>query len=464
VILSGKIVSSLIGLVTLVYLARYLGASNFGLYSFVFAYLGFFGIIMDLGIHTILVREISRDRSKAEKLIGNAIVMKIILSVFALALACLIISFLKYPFSTKLLVYVASLSFLLSFGSLYRLVFQVNLKMGYPTLVDIVSSPLNLALFLYLIFLKVSLLWFIIAGLIVSLPGLFIIVIISGKFVQPKFEMDFSLWKKILLESWPLALTATFILIYTRIDQIMLFSMKGPELLGYYASAVRLTEALSIIPVAFMASVFPLFSKYFVTSGKKLEEAYKLSFKYMSTLIIPIAVGTSVLSAPVIKSFYGEQFISSIPALRILIWSEIFVFLGSVHINVLISTGLQKFDFIFTSSGAIVNIILNLLLIPHYGIVGASIATLISYGLGLPLSCALAKTRRYGNAMAYSMLKPMIAAGVMGCFTYFAFIHHLPLIVTILFSMIVYLGLIVLIKGLDRMDWEYAKRILVHTG
>ncbi|GBD96002.1 MAG TPA: flippase [Nitrospirae bacterium] len=463
VIIAGRIVSRLIGLVMLIFLTRYLGTSNFGIYSFVFAYLEFFGILMDLGIRAILVRDLSRDRSKADKLLGNAIIMKVVLSVFALLLACLIITFLKYPFDTKLLVYVASLSFLLSFGSLYGLMFQVDLEMKYPTLANIFSSVLKLTIFLYLIFMKAPLLWFIIAGIIAAFSEFLIILRLSRRYVRPKFEIDFKIWKNLFKESWPIALTATFIMIYNRIDQIMLFQMKGAQAVGNYAVAVRLTEAFNIIPAAFMTSVFPLFSEYFLASGEKLEKAYALSFKYMSILIMPIAVGISILSEPAIRILFGEQFIWSVQALRILIWSEVFVFLGAVHINILISTGLQKLDFIFTSSGAVVNIILNLLLIPPYGIVGAAIATFVSYGLGVPMSCILKKTRSYGKALAYSTLKPLIAAGIMGCFTYFAFFLHLPLAAIIFFSAIGYFAVIVLIGGVDRQDQEYFRKIVFRT-
>ena len=456
VIIAGQIINRLLGLVMVIFLARYLGASNFGIYSFVFAYLGFFGIIMDLGIGSILVREISRDRAKADRLIGNAIIMRIILSLFALGLACLIISFLKYPFDTKLLVYVASLSFLLSFGGLYGLMFQVNLRMEYPTSVNIFSGLLKLALFLYLIFLKAPLLWFIIAGIIISLPGFFIILRLSRRFVRPRFEIDFGIWKNLLKESWPIALTATFIMIYTRIDQLMLFQMKGAQAVGHYSAAVRLPESLAILPAAFMTSVFPLMSRYFKTSKGALIRVYTLSFKYMLMLIIPIAVGTTLLSKPIIFLIYGERFLPSVSALSVLIWSEIFVFFGIVHNQTLISTNKQRLDFIFTSTAAVINVVLNLILIPRYGIVGAAIATAISYAWGLVLSLFLSATRPYSVAGWGAMPKPIIASLIMGIYVYYMRLH-LTLAITggiIIFTLVMFL-----IRGISRQDMQLIKAI-----
>lgn len=462
VIFAGQIANGLIWFVAVIFLARYLGASNFGIFSFVFAYLGFFAILMDLGMYAIIVREISRDRARADRLIGNAIIMKIILSLFALGLACFIISFLHYPFNTKLLVYVASLSFLFSFATLYGLIFQVSLRMEYPTMVNIFSGLLKLALFLYLIFLKAPLLWFIIAGVIINLPGLFIIRYLSRRFVRPKFEINFEIWKNLLKESWPLALTATFIMIYTRIDQLMLFQMKGAQAVGYYSAAVRLPEALVIFPVAFMASVFPLMSRYFKISKEFLTRSYTLSFKYMMMLIIPIAVGTALLSRPIISLIYGERFLPSAPALSILIWSGVFICYRIVHSNVLVSTNKQKAYFLFTSTGAVINVILNLILIPRYGIIGASIATLVSYipGAGLIIGNLLPSTRIYNIVGCRSMLRPLVASIIMGIYVY-CLRSHLAL--AIVGGMIIFTLTMLLIRGIDRQDIQLAK-VLFHKG
>ena len=114
VIIAGDVVNKAIGLVIVIFLARYLGAAGYGKYAFVFAFLMFFGIIADLGINQILVREISRDRSLASKYIGNAVVIKFILSILAIASAAIIITLMPYPADTTTYVYIMSLTLLLS--------------------------------------------------------------------------------------------------------------------------------------------------------------------------------------------------------------------------------------------------------------------------------------------------------------------------------------------------------------
>jgi O-antigen/teichoic acid export membrane protein len=456
VVIIGKIINGSISLLTGIMLARYLGVSNFGTYSFIFAYLAFFVIVTDLGISTILVREISRDKTKADKFIGNAIIIKILLSLFAFGLACFIISFLPYSYDTKLLVYIASLSFLFSFRSLYTLVFEVNLKMEYPLFVSIVRNILRLALFLYLIFIKAPLLWFIIAVIITILPELLLIFHLSKRTIKPRFEIDLGIWKYLLEESWPIALTAIFFITYHRIDQIMLFQMMGDETVGYYSAAVGLSEVLAIFPSAFMTSVFPLMSQYFKTSEQSLVRAYTLSFKYMLMLIIPVAVGTTLLSKPIISFFYGTMFIPSAPALSILIWSEIFIFYGVIHYEILISTDKQKIYLLFCSTGAVANIILNFVLIPRYGIVGASAATLVSHiiSAGVIFGHFVPATRIYNVVGCQAMLRPMVASMIMGIYVYYI---RSNIISAIVGGVVVFFSTMLVIKGINQQDIELAQ-------
>jgi len=461
VVLGAKVISSLLLMAMAVLLARSLGAESFGVYSFVFAYIAFFNVLADLGLKNILVREISRAGSGLERLVANAIVMRVALSLLALASACLVFSLLSYPFSTKLLVYIASLSFISTLSLFYEAIFQARFKMEYAAGINILDSILKLAIFSLLVVFKAKLIWFVLATVVAPFPGFFIAASLSRRLVKLEFKLDFKIWKNLLKESWPLALTAVFIVFYMRIDQIMLFTMRGAREVGYYAAGVRFVEAFNILPLAFMASVFPLLSRYFVSSKEKLKETYTLSFKYLAIAIIPIAMGVCLLTEPIVQIIYGSKFLPLVPALRILIWSEIFAFLGVAHVNILISVGLQKLDFIFTLSGAVVNIILNLLLIPAYGIIGASLATVISYGLGVPLSCALPKTRAYGRALVASLPKPLIAASLMGVFTYWAFVLGINLAVNIAISIGLYFGFLILIKGLNQKDRDYFKKILV---
>lgn len=461
IIIFGDVINKIITLAVGIFLIRYLSAISYGKLSFALAYLLFFNVLTDLGINQILVREISRDKSIAAKYIGNAGIVKLVLSILATTLAITIITLMHYPQDTTFYIYIMSLTILFTaFSDLFSLIFQVELKMEYRMLVNLIDRVLSAGLMFWLIFTYGTLLQIIIVLVFSKLVALFVSYFFSRKFVRHKFEFNINIFKFLLKESWPLALTAFFVMIYLRIDQVMLSWMKGDAAVGYYTAPVRLAESLSIIPFAFTISIFPLLSKYYNTSRISHKRTYQVSFKYMLMIIIPIAVGTTLLAKPIIQLFFGTKFLPSIPVLQILIWSEVFVFFGFIYNKILISANKQIFDLVFTSIAAITNIILNFIFIPRIGIVGAAIATVISYsiGSGAVPGLFLLATREYNLSGLQHMIKPVIASSIMGIYVYYMK-FNLPL--AIIGGVIIFFLVMFLIRGINIQDIKLIKATFI---
>ena len=461
-LLINKVISNVISIFVAIYLIRYLGSEGYGKFSIVFAYLSFFQILTGLGIDTIVIREVSKDNSKQNLLIGNAILMKPVFSFFAILISWAILQFMGYSSEVRIFIYVASLSMIFSFSSLYIGLFQAHFKVAYYAIPEVVVNLVFSGLKLLLIFLRASIIHFVLLKTIQIIP-LTIIYIYFSKNVsefKPYFKVDLNIWKELLRHSWPIFFSSVFVSIFTRIDQIMLFNMMGDKSLGLYASIVKLTENLNIIPGVFMISVFPLLSSTFVKSHNRFVKVYNLSFKYMSIIIIPIAFGTTLLSERLISLIYGSDFIQASGALSILIWSEIFVFLGAVNAGVFTSAEMQKYIFLFTAIGAFMNVILNLILIPKYGIVGASIATVVSYGFtpALIIQYSIKELRQFLKDYIKSTFKPILCSIPMSVFIYFC--RSFNIFILILFSIIIYFVAVVIFKGLDREDLGYFKQII----
>jgi O-antigen/teichoic acid export membrane protein len=412
-------------------LARYLGPSDYGVYSWAFAYLAFFTILTDLGIGSIIVRNAAKEPSSADAVLSHAASLKLLLSLLATALGCVIVSVFDQPSSTRVVVYMVSLSLAITtFGpyGLFSVIFQVKLRMEYPVAVRSLTSLSNLASFLVLMQLGATGVGpFVGATILSSFVGLCMMWYLSNRFVDVKLAIDLQAWKGLLRESWPLALNALFITVYTRAGLLMLLDMRGPDVVGYYSAALRLTEMLTPFVGAFMTSVFPLMSAYVHASEPKLLATYTLSFKYALMAIIPIAVGTSLLSRPIVLLTYGQGFLPSVPALSILIWSEVFIFYGFVHSYLLISMGKQRTFLAFTGIAAATNILLNVLLIPAYGELGASVAAVLSniFGAGLVVGHLLPSTRLYNMVGARYMVKPLLASSLMGLYVCLTRSHFL---------------------------------------
>ncbi|OFV67451.1 MAG: membrane protein involved in the export of O-antigen and teichoic acid [Candidatus Syntrophoarchaeum caldarius] len=459
IVILGEIVCKIIALFTVIYLARYLQPVEFGKYSFVFAYLAFFGEITDLGLKKILVREIARDGSMTSKLIGNARIIKLSLSTFAITLAIIIISFMSYPSDTTTYVYIASFTLLfISFSDLYTTIFQANLQMEYSIIARVVYRIFYAILIFWIIFSHGSLMQVVVAMVLSEVLKSSVNFLFSRKFVKPKFTIDFKLCGYLLKESLPLALLGFTWVIYHKTDIIMLSMLRGDASVGLYSAAFQLIEPLGFIGSALMISVFPLMSNYFVSSKEKLIKSYKFSVKYLLIIAFPVVIGISLLADKVIFLVYGPSFSDSTAALRLLIWAFIFISTNSVLMNLLISINQQKLTALSAGICAIVNVILNLILIPQLSYTGAAIATVVTNAVLFMLNFYFVSKHLLVLPVHKILVKPVIGVLVMGGFIYC--LENLSLFLLVPLSAGVYLVILLILRTFSDEDWNMVKKLI----
>jgi O-antigen/teichoic acid export membrane protein len=440
------------------YLARYLGTVGFGKYSFVFAYIAFFGVITDLGLQTILVREISRDPSNASKLFGNAYIMKLTLSIFAVALSMIVITLMSYPTDTTTYIYIASFTLLfLSFSEFYDAIFQVNLRMEYSIIAKLAFKVLSAGLIIWIILSHGSLMQVLIALVFSEMAKTLLSYLFSRKFVRPRFAIDFGLWKYLFKEALPVALTSLIWVIYNRIDVVMLSMMTGDAEVGLYSAAYKLADPLSLIPHALMISLFPIMSASFITSKERLVKSYRLSFKYLLIITLPIAMGVSILSDKFIFLIYGADFSGSAAALKILIWALVFISGSTIFGHLLPAIGKQKQVTYITALCAFGNITLNFVLIPLMSYVGASIATVVTALLAFILGFYFVSRNLRVLPLHKIHIKPVVAGLIMGAFVYFSIDTNIFLL--ILCAAAIYLLSLLLLKTFTEEDIEIIERL-----
>ena len=316
------IVTMILGLIFTVSLARCFGDFAFGKYSFAIAFTALFAVLMDLGFNSLTIREVARDKTLAKKYMGNILIIKLFLSLVFFALVVAAVNLMHYPSDTKTIVYIFGASTVLtSFGGLFRAIFHAFEKMEYDSLLTIIQQVIVVSIGLTLLFLGYNLIQvvsvFLLGGII---NVVFSLIVTVKKFAKPEFEVDFAFWKTSIINAIPFGLTAIFVIIYVRIDTVMLSMMVGDAPVGWYNAAVTLILGLTFIPGVFLGAVFPVFSRFYMSSIDSLKNAYEKAFKYLFIILFPIAVGTTLLADKFILVIYGEQFIHSIIALQILIW------------------------------------------------------------------------------------------------------------------------------------------------
>lgn len=457
-VLAGDILGRIFNLVSAFLLARYLGGERFGIFSFSMSFLSFFAIIDDLWLKPILVRDVAREEGGAALLLGNAVILRLIVSFIAACLIGIVLWSIRCPPDTTILVYIVLINFVLfSFINSYEVVFRVKLAMVYYITIDFIVGIFLVFLILCGIFLKSGLSFFITIIIIVNLIKLASLCYFSNRFIKLNFTPVFAICQDILKASWPLFFVATFVAINQRADQIMLFKMKGPGSVGSYVAAARLAECFTMIPLALSVSVLPLMSRYFHTSKEIFTRIYQLSYKYLIIIIMFIAVFFTIFSKPIINFFYGNQFLTSSCVLAVLIWAEVFIFIGVVNYMIIVSINQLRVGILCASIAAILNIALNLILIPQYDFLGSGVASLVSYAVSVSIVCFTPSVKAYFVNIAELTVKPLIGALITGIIIY---LSGLPFSVSLLIAPLLYLVILCIIRGIDSEELMTLKNIL----
>lgn len=363
-----------------VFTARYLGAEGYGTLAFALAFTGLFAIFSDFGLSTLMIREISRGKNLVGKYVGNIVIMKIILALATFALIVIIINLLGYPKQTVDIIYLFALYVVFNaFSQIFYAVFQAFEKMEYQSIGQILYGSLLLTGSLLIIHFGWGIIDFALLYSIISLIVLFYSALIYvKKFALPQFEVDWVFWKRLIKYAWPMGGMGIFIVIYFRIDVIMLSLIVGQGAVGLYSAAYQLSETTTIIPTMFITAIFPVMSRFYKDSKSSFMKTYAKSTKYLFFIGVLVAFIITLLAEPIISLVFGIKFSGSVFALQIIIWSAALMYITMLQGNTFIQVNKQIFSFKITIVAAIFNIALNLLLIPKYSFIGASLATVVT--------------------------------------------------------------------------------------
>ncbi len=389
-----------------IYIARYLGPSNYGLLSYVISFVGLFSFLTSFGIDGIVSREIIKDHNKKDDLIGTAFYLKILGSIIAIITVFLVSIFTTKDIFILGLIWIFSLSFIPQAFNVVETYFQSQVLSKNSVKAQIISLLLASVLKIICIVLNKGIFWltliYVIEGIIYS----FILLILYRKFGKHirdwRFQKDIAI--SLLKDSWPLMLASVAIGIYMKIDQVMIKNMLGNEQTGIYAVAVKLSEVWYFLPGIICASLFPALVNSLKNSEEFLNQRIKKLYFLMFWFSFLIALVTTTFAYPIIKILFGSQYLGAVTVLQIYIWASISVFLSYTLNYYLLSKNFTKILFYNTVIGAVINIILNFLLIPKFGINGSATATIISYIAVTFGILFFNKTREHGLLLLKSII------------------------------------------------------------
>lgn len=379
-LLGEKILRLIVGVFVGIWVARYLGPKQFGLFNYAQSFVGLFAVTATLGLDGIVVRELVKDKTITEVIIGTAFWLKLIGAIVSIILLTIAINFTSNDSYTNILFFIIASATIFQAFNVIDFYFQSEVLSRYIVYANTISLFLSSIIKIILILNGADLLsftWVILFdSLVLSLGFIYFFVKRSNvKIKNIRFDKQIAI--ALLKDSWPLFLSGIVISIYMKVDQVIIKQLLGSEEVGQYAAATRLSEAWYFIPMVIASSLFPAI----ISAKNQSKELYysrlQKLYDLMVWMSIAIALPMTFLSDTIVNIVYGSQYNEAGSVLMIHIWTGVFVFLGVAFSGYLSVENLTKKAFYRTLLGAILNVILNYILIPKYGINGSAIATLL---------------------------------------------------------------------------------------
>jgi len=463
IIFLAQIISYILGFFITMYTARYLGTSGFGILSLALAITGIFGIFTDLGLSSLTVRDVARDKSIYDKYVFNITIIKILLAALTFGLIALLVTVVNYSPLVTTVIYLITISVIINaFTGIFNSIFQANEQMKYLSFGLIFNSAIMFIGTMTAVYYQLDITVFAFIYLLASLItffSLFIFYLLN--FSLPSLNIDLSFWKSLLGEAWPFGLNGLFSTIFVWVDTFILSLFQGNDAVGIYNASYRLIMVMLIIPVSFNVSIFPIMSKFFVSSEHTLKKSVEKYFKIMIIIGVPLAVGITLIANKVILLVYGPKFEASTLVLQIIIWSTLFIFLNSPFTQLLQSVNKQMVLMRITAICMVENIILNLILIRQFSYIGSSIVTVITEFSVILLVFLVIRKMEYGvvKKQFRVMLKVLLASLVMGISIIYI-LKDLNLAIIIILATLIYFVSIYFLRVLDEEDLGILKELI----
>lgn len=406
-IIGCKIFQSLLALVVTMLSARYLGPTGYGLINYAASITAFVLPIMQLGLRSTLVQEFVNNPDQEGEILGTALCMNILSAICCMIGISAFVSVANAG-ETDTLIVCALYSINLIFQALEmsQYWFQAKLLSKYTSLAMLFAYIVTSVYKIYLLAAGKSIYWFAIAQAIDFMIIAVTLLIMYRKIGEQKLSFSLKLGRKLLSKSRYYIVSSLMVTIFAQTDKIMLKLMMGDEVIGYYSAAVTCAGITGFVFSAIIDSMRPSVFE----SRKRSENAFEDNMKLLYSLIIYLSLAQCVFitlfSKLIVNVLYGSAYAATVPVLRIVVWYTTFSYMGPVRNIWILAEGKHSILWVINCSGAVMNVILNLVLIPWLGANGAAIASLLSQLFTNVIVGFILRPIRPNNALMLAALNP----------------------------------------------------------
>ena len=453
----------IMGLVYSMYTARYLGPERYGTIAFALAFTSIFGVVTDLGINTLTIREVARNKNSATTFLGNLLLIKSILVIITVAFIVVAVNLTGHDRIEIDVTYLISISIILSaFNGAFNSLFQAFERIEYVSIGSVLSNISMLLGAGYAISQGFGVIGFACIYIFSSILGLVYTLFVANRLhLTHALQIDREMIWPMMKEALPFGITALSGMIYTYADSIMLSSLKGNEVVGWYNAPYRLMLMMLFIPNVINVVIFPVMSRYFTSSPSFLKLIYTKYLKFMLILSLPLGMGTTLIADKIILFVFGVGFENSIVALKIIIWTIVLTFIGAAFARLLESVNQQRIITKISMVCMVVNVLLNILLIPKFSYIGSSFVTVVTEFLLVGSIIFFSYRLNYGiplSVIKAYLIRILFSSLVMCIFVlYFKEAHLILLIISAIF---VYFFTLYIVRGIDSEDMMLMRQVI----
>ena len=396
------------------WIARYLGKAQYGLFNYAMSLTILVSAIASLGTNNIIIREIVNHPEKKHQILGSAFIMRQIGGFLVVVVSMIVVMLINRDDSlTQLLVFIASLTYMVSSFDVIDLYFQSQLKSKYAVIANNSVFILLSGVRVTLILMKAPLVAFAIAAtaeVFMAQIAMAIMYHMTGESIF-KWKWNFGLARELFRDSWPLLLSTISAYLYLRIGQVMLGKMVSYSEVGIYSAAVKISEVWYFVPAMVSITIYPKLIELKKINEELFNRRLMEFFSIMTLISYGAMIPTFFFNRLIIEIIFGPQYVAAGTILSIHIWAGLFFSMGLARSCWCNIENYTRGTFYSTLAGAILNVLLNIPLIPLYGGMGAAAATMIARIVSGYLSTIFMSKKNIHHADQVALPERIIQAG-----------------------------------------------------
>lgn len=360
---------------------RYLSVEQYGVYSFLAAFVSSIMALSYFGIQQVLIREIAQNKITASQTLGAAIQLRTSLSIVAVTIVLVSFYFMKLPAPIIVAGVVAIMSeFFLSFSMLPKSVFQAFEKMKYEPVIMLIHCLVLSLSVAVVIYFNMGFVWLFIAAAVANMIQLAMsLYILSSRFLHPTFTLERSIFRQFFKDVLVIGIGIFFYQNMFRLNVLLLKWFGNVEDVSFFNAPHSLIMQIQIIPLSLMIAIFPLFSRLMHSDREKLAKIYEKLLRFLFIFSTLAGVSLFSFSKEIITTVFGDKYFNSVPALMIISWAIIPLTLDMLTNGVLIAMNKQKYSIIYAGLALALNSFAALIFMPTYGFIAAAYLSLFSY-------------------------------------------------------------------------------------